>query len=85
MKMIFILGCLVGIANCAWMYFPLDKADLFIVSIIFGGVQAVLLVGSLAFTSDLINKNTVSHSPQKCLKSKTNSSNEVWLIIMKYQ
>uniref|UniRef100_A0A0N5AFJ7 Major facilitator superfamily domain-containing protein 12 n=1 Tax=Syphacia muris TaxID=451379 RepID=A0A0N5AFJ7_9BILA len=59
-KVIFIVGCIFGIANCIWMRFPLNEASLFIVAIIFGGVQAVLLVGSLAFSSDMINKNTES-------------------------
>ncbi|VDK51156.1 unnamed protein product [Anisakis simplex] len=59
-KALYMTGCAVGLGNCAWMFFPLHSGSIYVVAILLGIAQAILLVTSLAITADLINMNTES-------------------------
>ncbi|XP_046403114.1 major facilitator superfamily domain-containing protein 12-like [Ischnura elegans] len=63
-KISFILGCLVGIAPCIWVWFGegerYNTYEIYPVAILFGAGSSIMLVTSLGVTADYIAHNTES-------------------------
>ena len=61
-KTLFMLGAVIGLFNSAAFFFPVPfpRVSLFLMSILLGLAQSILLICSLSCTATLINLNTVS-------------------------
>lgn len=59
----FLIGAILSLGACTWIYFGTNEGfkqwGIFIVSIIIGASNSIMLITSLGITNDLIGKNTV--------------------------
>ncbi|CAD5214141.1 unnamed protein product [Bursaphelenchus okinawaensis] len=59
-KALFMLASLIGVANGVVIHFSTNILSVYVISILLGVVQALLLISSLSVTAQLINRNTES-------------------------
>lgn len=58
----FIFGAVLGATNCGLMHLGLSNVMMFGVALLMGISQAVLLISSIAITTEMIGKHTVSRN-----------------------
>ncbi|XP_075679797.1 major facilitator superfamily domain-containing protein 12-like [Dermatophagoides pteronyssinus] len=86
-KITFLIGAILSLGACTWIYFGTNEGfkqwGIFVVSIIIGASNSIMLITSLGITNDLIGKNTASGSfvfGAMSFVDKVSNGLAVWLI-----
>ncbi|XP_046912468.2 major facilitator superfamily domain-containing protein 12 [Dermatophagoides farinae] len=65
-KVTYLIGAILSLGACTWIFFGTDENfkqwGIFVVSVIIGASNSIMLITSLGITNDLIGKNTASGS-----------------------